>query len=286
MLTRNDCGRGARFLNSKPVSANTSPGMVPMPMSPMRRYCSGAGTVCSALRMASTRFPGKPLTPLLGRPMIQWVVEAAEQAALGADVVVATPDVEIAEVARDFGAEVEMTSIDHPSGTDRIAEVASRRVADLYVNVQGDEPLIDPRTIAACAAPLLVNDRVEMSSCWVSLDADHAGDPSMVKVVLAENGEALYFSRSPIPHPRDAAHAVYRKHLGIYAYRRETLARFATWPTTALERAEGLEQLRFLEHGVRIRMAHGFESGLAVDLPEHAAQVEALLRERSEISPA
>lgn len=233
-------------------------------------------------RMASTRFPGKPLVALAGKPMIQWVVEAAERAELGAEVVVATPDAEIAEAARAFGADVEMTSLDHPSGTDRIAEVASRRDADIYVNVQGDEPLIDPRTIAACAAPLLLDADVEMSSCWTPLDAGHAEEPSIVKVVVAGNGDALYFSRSPIPHPRDAAHAVYRKHLGIYAYRRETLARFATWPTTALERAEGLEQLRFLEHGIRIRMAEARESGLAVDLPEHASAVERLLRERSE----
>lgn len=233
-------------------------------------------------RMASTRFPGKPLVSLGGKPMVQWVAEAAERAELGADVVIATPDPEIAEVARGFGAQVEMTSLDHPSGTDRIAEVASRRDADVYVNVQGDEPLIDPRTIAACAAPLLGSAQVEMASCWTPLGAEHADDPSIVKVVLAQDHDALYFSRSPVPHPRDAAHAVYRKHLGIYAYRRETLARFADWPTTALERAEGLEQLRFLEHGVRIRMAQARESGLAVDLPEHAAAVDALLRERSE----
>lgn len=237
-------------------------------------------------RMASTRFPGKPLVPLAGKPMIQWVVEAAERAELGAQVVVATPDAEIAETARAFGAEVEMTSLDHPSGTDRIAEVASRRPADVYVNVQGDEPLIDPRTIAACAAPLLANASVEMASCFVPLDAAQAEEPSIVKVVVAGNGDALYFSRSPIPHPRDAEHAEYKKHLGIYAYRRETLGRFATWPPTSLERAEGLEQLRFLEHGVRIRMARGNESGLAVDLPEHASAVDALLRERSGPSPA
>ncbi|RYG87830.1 3-deoxy-manno-octulosonate cytidylyltransferase, partial [bacterium] len=116
-------------------------------------------------RMASMRFPGKPLTVLAGKPMIQWVVEAAERAELGAEVVVATPDPEIAEAARGFGAQVEMTSLEHPSGTDRLAEVASRRDADVYVNVQGDEPLIDPMTIVACAAPLLGSDRIEMASC-------------------------------------------------------------------------------------------------------------------------
>lgn len=232
-------------------------------------------------RMASTRFPGKPLIELAGKPMIEWVVEAAGRAALGAKVVVATPDDEIAAVARGFGAHVEMTSLDHPSGTDRIAEVATRREADVYVNVQGDEPLIDPRTVAACAEPLLRDESVEMASCYVPLDAAQATEPSTVKVVLAGNGDALYFSRALIPHPREAAHAIYRKHLGIYAYRRETLSRFATWAPSALEQAEGLEQLRFLENGVRIRMAQGHESGLAVDLPEHAAAVAALLRERS-----
>ena len=228
-------------------------------------------------RMASTRFPGKPLVSLAGKPMIQWVWEAARASGLGAEVVIATPDRVIADAARGFGAQVEMTSLDHPSGTDRLAEVASRLPAAVYVNVQGDEPLVTPGAIAACARPLLDDPEIEMASLYAPLDPARAGDPSAVKVVLAGSGDALYFSRSPIPHPRDAAHAVYRKHLGLYAYTGALLRRYAAWPTTALERAEGLEQLRFLEHGVRIRMVEGEESGLAVDLPEHAAAVETLL---------
>ena len=234
-------------------------------------------------RMASTRFPGKPLVPLLGRPMIEWVYKAAVTADLG-PVVVATPDDEIEAAARGFGAEVERTRLDHPSGTDRIAEIAARRTADIYVNVQGDEPLIDPRTIASCALPLLASGECDMATCAVPLAYDEIAAPSTVKVVTGAGGDALYFSRAPIPYPRDPNPAIYRKHLGIYAYRRELLHRYAAWIPTPLERSEGLEQLRFLEHGARIRVAEGFESGLAVDLPEHVAFVEAALRNRKSLS--
>ncbi len=232
-------------------------------------------------RMASTRFPGKPLVPLGGKPMLRWVYEAALGADLG-PVVVATPDDEILAAVRAFGADAERTRLDHPSGTDRIAELAERREADVYVNVQGDEPLIDPRTIVACALPLLADPACEMATAAVPLPFEEIATPSTVKVVASLSGDALYFSRAPIPYPRDPDPALYRKHLGIYAYRRSLLRRYATWPQTPLERSEGLEQLRFLEHGVRIRVAEGYDSGLAVDLPEHVAPVELALRERSE----
>lgn len=228
-------------------------------------------------RMASTRFPGKPLVDLAGKPMVQWVVEAARAAAITETVVVATPDDEILAACERFGAQAIRTRLDHPSGTDRIAEVAESISADFYVNVQGDEPLVDPATIRACAQPLTNHPEVEMASVFADCPPEEEENPAVVKVVLAANGDALYFSRHAIPFPRNERVAPLRKHIGLYAYRRDVLRRFATLQPTPLELTESLEQLRFLENGIRIRMAAGTGSPVAVDTPEQAEAARELL---------
>ncbi|HVL37998.1 MAG TPA: 3-deoxy-manno-octulosonate cytidylyltransferase [Fimbriimonadaceae bacterium] len=232
-------------------------------------------------RMGSTRFPGKPLCDLLGKPMVQWVVEAAWESGVGEQVVVATPDQEIVDACRDFGAEAVLTRHDHETGTDRIAEVAGQISAEVYVNVQGDEPLIQPSSIAACATPLLKRPGIEMGSVYCACAEEELDNPAVVKVVTDLEGYALYFSRHPIPFERNPRVEPVKKHIGLYAYRRDALQRFANWPMGALERAESLEQLRFMENGVRIFMTPGAGTDLAVDTPEQAEQVRSILADRA-----
>jgi len=232
-------------------------------------------------RMGSTRFPGKPLCDLMGKPMLQWVVEAARSAGAADGVVVATPDQEIVDACNGFGADVVLTSPHHPSGTDRLAEVARGTVADVYINVQGDEPLIRPSTIRVCAHPLLEDPGIAMGSVYSECAPGEWDDPAVVKVVTDLEGYALYFSRFPLPFPRNERATGIKKHVGIYAFRRDTLLAFANWAPTALERTEGLEQLRFLEHGVRIYMAQGEGAEMAVDTPEQAERVRKVLLARS-----
>lgn len=231
-------------------------------------------------RMASTRFPGKPLVDLGGKPMIQWVVEAARRAEISERVIVATPDEEIIRACESFGAEAMMTSNDHPSGTDRIAEVARAIRADVYVNVQGDEPLVSPETIRACASPLLADATIEMGSVYSDVKPEDVENPAVVKVVTALNGDALYFSRHAIPFARNDRSDPLKRHVGMYAYRYEVLQRFANWSQSPLERAESLEQLRFLENGVRIRMSRVSSDDFGVDTPEQAEAVRNILRSR------
>ena len=206
-------------------------------------------------RMASTRFPGKPLVDLAGKPMVQWVVEAARASGIAERVIVATPDDAILVACDRFGTEAIRTRLDHPSGTDRLAEVAGTVEAEVYVNVQGDEPLVSPETIRACAAPLLADPSIQMGSVCAPCPEEEWDNPAIVKVVAALNGDALYFSRWAVPFPRSSR--TVKKHLGLYAFRRDVLLRFAGWPVSPLEAAESLEQLRFLENGVRIRMSEG-----------------------------
>lgn len=227
--------------------------------------------------MGSTRFPGKPLADLGGKPMVQWVVEAARRAEITDRVVVATCDQVIVDACAAFGAEAIMTRDDHPSGTDRIGEVSEKIPADVYVNVQGDEPLIPVETIRACAAPLLADASILMGSVFSECKPEEEDDPSVVKVVTDRAGFALYFSRHAIPFPRNPRPQALRKHVGIYAYRREVLQDFCRWPMGTLEEAESLEQLRFLENGVRIKMSEGSGSAIAVDTPEQAEQVRQVL---------
>ncbi len=231
-------------------------------------------------RMDSTRFPGKPLCDLLGKPMIQWVVEAAQRANFAEQVIVATPDEEIINVCKAISAEAIMTSAGHQTGTDRIAEVASKVRADVYVNVQGDEPLIEPSTILACAQPLIDDRSIRMGSVFGTCPESECDDPSVVKVVTDGHDYALYFSRYPIPFPRNSRSLEVKKHIGLYAYRRDVLIEFASWPMSPLEHAESLEQLRFLHNGVHILMSRGQATELAIDTPEQAIRVREILGQR------
>lgn len=230
-------------------------------------------------RMGSTRCPGKPLRLLNGKPMVQWVWEAAIRAATPTDAVIATPDKEIVDAAHKFGATAILTSASHPTGTDRIAEVAEKTGMEAFINVQGDEPLIEPESIDACAEPV-ARGEVEMASVYDWAETGDAENPNIVKVVTGTNGRALYFSRSPIPHYREGSGAPMKKHVGLYAYTGEVLAKFAKWQQTPLEKSEMLEQLRFLENGVSIQMSYAKGTPLAVDTPEQAEEAALLLQSR------
>lgn len=235
-------------------------------------------------RYASTRFPGKPLHPVAGKLLIERVVEQCRKAASLAEIIVATDDARIAAVAGRF-CRVEMTREDHPSGSDRIAEVAGRCGCDAVVNIQGDEPLIDPAVIDAVAEALA---GAEMSTAATALGgAGEYENPNVVKVVVSATGRALYFSRRTIPYLRDAASRPvdeqlaafpFLKHLGIYGYRRETLLRLVRFPVSALEQAERLEQLRALENDIPIAVVRVKYDSVGVDVPADVARVEALLR--------
>jgi 3-deoxy-manno-octulosonate cytidylyltransferase (CMP-KDO synthetase) len=235
-------------------------------------------------RFASTRFPGKPLHPIAGKPLVQHVVERCRQAKSLSDVIVATDDERIAAVAREF-CRVEMTSPDHPSGTDRIAEVMRRVEADAAVNIQGDEPLMDPAVVDAVAGALA---DAEMSTAATPVrEAADYDNPNVVKVVVSVAGRALYFSRRTIPYLRDAVRAPaseqlaafpFLKHLGIYGYRRETLLRLVDFPVSGLEQAEKLEQLRALENGIGIAVVRVTHESIGVDVPADVERVLALLQ--------
>ncbi len=237
-------------------------------------------------RFASTRFPGKPLARIAGKPLIQHVVEQCQKAKLLKKVIVATDDTRIWELAQQF-CEVEMTRPEHPSGTDRIAEVAERHPCDAVVNVQGDEPLIDPSVIDTVANAL---EKAEMSTAGTRIrDPEEYESPNVVKVVVNRAGQALYFSRRTIPYVRDAASAPvseqlaafpFLKHLGIYGYRCETLLRLIKFPVSPLESAEKLEQLRALENGISIAVAQVEYESIGVDVPSDVQRVERILRER------
>lgn len=231
-------------------------------------------------RMGATRFPGKPLCDLLGKPMVQWVYEAAKEANVAEKVVVATPDQEIVDACAAFGAEGVLTRHDHVTGTDRIAEVAEKISAEIYINVQGDEPLIPPSSIRTCANLLLDDENVQMASVFCRCAQEEYDNPAVVKVVTDLRGDALYFSRWPIPFERNPRVEFVKKHLGLYGYRRAALLGFATWKPSALETAESLEQLRLMENGVRIRMAEAEGAELAVDTPEQAEIVRSILAQR------
>ena len=232
-------------------------------------------------RWGSTRFPGKPLHLIAGKPLIQHVWERCQQCRRLDEILVATDDVRILEAVFSFGGTAVMTSPDHPTGTDRIAE-AVRAVprATHIVNIQGDEPLIDPALIDELAATMINEPSLDMATAANPLDpADPAvGDPNVVKVVTALDGRALYFSRSPLPFFRNpVAGLPVLRHKGIYAYRRAFLERFVTWPPSPLEQAESLEQLRALENGATIQVLLTADTSPGVDTPEQAAFIEVLL---------
>lgn len=231
-------------------------------------------------RYPSTRFEGKPLAVLGGRPMIQHVYERASQSTLLSDLVVATDDERIFEAVAGFGGQCVMTAADHPSGTDRVAEVARARESDIVVNIQGDEPFLSPTTLDEIVAPFAADPTLPMSTAMRLIeDAETLEDSNVVKVVVNRRGDALYFSRSIIPHPRRAEGHRAWEHIGLYAYRRGFLLDLAKLEPTELERTEGLEQLRVLEHGFRIRVVPTRSHvGLSVDTPADLARAEAFLR--------
>ena len=228
-------------------------------------------------RYASVRFPGKPLAPLAGRPMVLHVLAAARTARRLDRVVVATDDPRIADVVRGDGGEAVLTSADAASGTDRLAEAARGIPADVYVNVQGDEPLMAPENIDVAVETLLAGPGREVATVALAAGDEVADDPDVVKVVTAADGRALYFSRAPIPFPRTGKPA-YRKHLGLYAYRAETLQKLAALPPSRLERIESLEQLRWLEAGWTIWVGEAAFDSIGVDRPEDLAKAEKILQ--------
>lgn len=229
-------------------------------------------------RYASTRLPGKPLADIAGKPMIQHVYERALEARLPAGVLVATDDARVYEAVRSFGGTAVMTSCEHCTGTDRLAEVARGCDADVIVNLQGDEPLIASEVIDLVAAPFFDNPELVMTTLKTPLSEEDYANPAAVKVVTDLQGYALYFSRSLIPYPRNAGgdFAVY-KHMGIYAYRREFLLHYASLPQTPLERAESLEQLRVLENGYRIQVLETNYQCVGVDTPEDLERVRGIV---------
>lgn len=238
-------------------------------------------------RYASTRLPAKPLHPIAGKPLIQHVWERCMQARGITTVIVATDDLRIAETAFNFGAEVAMTSPRHRSGTDRVAEVAKRlRGYSHIINVQGDEPLIEPALVAKLARLLRADRRITMiTAASLLIGEQEIANPNVVKVVIDRNGDALYFSRSAIPFVRDRdVRPSFYRHQGLYGYTTRLLLDFVKWPPTPLERAESLEQLRALEHGVKIRVVLARETAVSVDTPEDVVQVERLLSASSTFS--
>lgn len=231
-------------------------------------------------RFSSTRLPGKPLANIAGKPMIQHVYERAAKALRPFKVVVATDHQLVYDAVKAFGGEVLMTSAEHPTGTDRLAEVArSFPAAEVIVNVQGDEPLIEPTVIDQLAAAFDGRPNLQMATMMTAMRPEEYHDPNAVKVVTDQHGYALYFSRSLIPYPRvkNPQLPVY-KHIGIYAYRRDFLLEYSTLAPTPLEQAESLEQLRVLEHGHRIKVLATDFRFIGVDTPADLERVNALLR--------
>jgi 3-deoxy-manno-octulosonate cytidylyltransferase (CMP-KDO synthetase) len=231
-------------------------------------------------RWGSTRFPGKPLYVIAGKPLLQRVWERCSRANKIDATIIATDDMRIAEAAFDWGAEVALTSSEHQSGTDRIAEVVRHaRDFSLVINVQGDEPLINPRLLDRFVSTLQQNRNIEIiTAAHPFQNATEAESPHQVKVVTDLSGEALYFSRSLIPYPRDRKWPLRAlRHQGVYGFRRETLLRLVKWKPAPLERAESLEQLRALENGVRVHVLVTKQGSPGVDTPEDAAALEQII---------
>jgi 3-deoxy-manno-octulosonate cytidylyltransferase (CMP-KDO synthetase) len=230
-------------------------------------------------RLASTRLPRKVLRKITGRPLLEWVVEAARACPQLDRVLVAADSEEVAELCQRIGCPVQLTSPELPSGTDRIHAVAQVLDADIYVNIQGDEPLLRPEHIAALLRPF-AQAHVDITTLKVRCTEENIANPNAVKVVTDADGRALYFSRATIPFHRDAADPVpqYWKHIGLYAYRKRALNLFPTLPASALERAERLEQLRFLENGLNIHVEATEYDTIGVDTEDDLRLVEARLR--------
>lgn len=228
-------------------------------------------------RLKSSRLPGKPLIDIAGKTLIEWVYERASQATRLADLWVATDDERVYEAVKGFDGKVMMTSPEHKSGTDRVAEVAARVPGEAFINIQGDEPLISPLTIDQVCAPFERDGEIQMTTARVKItDPEQSQSPHVVKVVSTAEGRALYFSRAAIPYPRRPPGCFY-KHIGIYGYRRELLERLPELGPSRLEEIERLEQLRFLENGVAIQVVEVAEDSIGVDTPEDVRRVIPLL---------
>ncbi|HKW34345.1 MAG TPA: 3-deoxy-manno-octulosonate cytidylyltransferase [Candidatus Acidoferrum sp.] len=236
-------------------------------------------------RYASTRLPAKPLVSLAGKPMIQRVYERAKLATSADRVVVATDDQRIVKTVEGFGGEARMTRSDHRTGTERVAEVAAHEEGDVFVNVQGDEPLLDPVAIDTAVASLLEEPMAAIGTVATAIKTPaDIMDPNVVKTVLDFDGNALYFSRAPVPWVRDMGSKIqvrHLKHLGLYVFQREALREYPTLPQGELERIEQLEQLRWLENGWKIRVAEVEHDAVSVDVPEDVTRVEKLLQGKS-----
>lgn len=231
-------------------------------------------------RYGSTRLEGKPLADIWGKPMIQYVYERARRASILDEVIVATDDLRIKEAVERFGGKVAMTSPKHPTGTDRSGEVIKDLDVNVVINIQGDEPLIDPKLIDEVGQPLLDDPKIEMATLAheITTKEKHI-DPNVVKVVADAQGFALYFSRSLIPYPRRTENFHVYEHIGIYAYRKNFLLKYIQLPSTSLEKTESLEQLRALENGYKIKVIVTEEyTGLSVDTKEDLEKVKAFLR--------
>ena len=230
-------------------------------------------------RYASVRFPGKPLVMIAGRPLVRHVWERCRQAEAVERVIIATEDPRIQTACAAFGAEVELTSPDHTSGTDRVAEIARRHAEfDVVLNVQGDEPGIAPATISGVARAFLDGKREIVTAISPLDDARELGNPSVVKAVIAQSGRALYFSRAAIPFLRRDAKAQFYRHQGIYGFRSDILSRATALPVSNLEQAESLEQLRWLENGLSIYCVVVSTTSVGVDTPSDIPMAETLLK--------
>jgi 3-deoxy-manno-octulosonate cytidylyltransferase (CMP-KDO synthetase) len=230
-------------------------------------------------RLASTRLPRKMLREISGKPLIGVVYEAVRSSTLLADVIVATDSDEIMQVCRERGWKALMTSPDHRSGTERVHEVSGREAADIYINVQGDEPLVRPEQIASLLQ-IMENPSVQVGTLMTPAADVDIPNPNAVKVVTDLSGRALYFSRATIPFDRDGSRPHYCKHLGLYAYRKTALDRFITLPESALEKSERLEQLRFLENGISIYVGETPHDSVGVDTEEDLQRVIKILGAR------
>jgi 3-deoxy-manno-octulosonate cytidylyltransferase (CMP-KDO synthetase) len=230
-------------------------------------------------RLASTRLPRKMLREIAGKLLVGWVYEAVRASSLLTDVIVATDSAEILEACAKHGWKAQMTSGAHRSGTERVHEIAKSMAADVYVNVQGDEPLVRPEQIASLLE-VMKNPEVLVGTVMTPCTVEEIKNPNAVKVVTASDGRALYFSRATIPYDRDGSEPRYFKHLGLYAYRKPALDIFVSKPESRLEKSERLEQLRFLENGISIYVGETPYDSVGVDTEEDLRRVEQILRKR------
>jgi 3-deoxy-manno-octulosonate cytidylyltransferase (CMP-KDO synthetase) len=232
-------------------------------------------------RYSSTRLPGKPLLDIAGKPLVVWVAERARAASTISRTIIATDDPRIVDAASAAGFDAAITRADHLSGTDRVAEVAHNLRADIIVNVQGDEPLIDPETIDRAVNALIDDPLAQMSTTWEPItDMADIANPSVVKITIDENGYATTFARNPVSIPsqsNEQAGSGFRKHTGLYAYRRDCLLEFARWPPSESEKRESLEQLRALDRGVKIKVVQAASPSIGVDTIEDLERVRLMM---------